>query len=374
MQVSQSSLAKLSTAYRGYLKGERISRLFTEFGIKFAAGHWAAGDFSDRFAPAGYFSRDKTFEPGIIGQIKRVAAAGIEGIEFHEQVFINDKYRKDPEKIKTVKSALKKYRVVPTNMNTNLFSDPKWKLGGITNANKQIRKEALALTLQGIDIAIEIGCKSVSLWPGSDGWDYNFEVNYGKILDWFIEGCIAINKKAKANGLKFGIEAKLKEPREGNMVVPTTHLAALVAKKVNEVCGGKNMGVAIDYGHEQMYGVEPGSMLYTVKRFGVPVTNFHLNNAKYHSNDEDRITGTGDNWKLADFCYAAIDTGYAGWFGEDQYTYRIEPTKAMALSREFFANIMKKALQIYAKKAELEKAQATGNAAATIDVVKEILI
>jgi xylose isomerase len=374
MKVSKSSLARLNTVYRGYLKGERISKFFDEFGIKFAAGHWAAGDFSDRFAPAGYFSQDKTFEPGVIGQIKRVAAAGIQGIEFHEQVFINNKYKKDPEKIKAVKSALKKYKVIPTNMNTNLFTDPKWKLGGITNANKRIRQEALAVAMQGVDIAVEIGCSSVSLWPGSDGWDYNFEVNYGSILDWFIEGCITINKKAKANGLKFGIEAKLKEPREGNMVVPTTHLAALIAKNVNEVCGRKNMGVAIDYGHEQMYGVEPGSMLYTVKRFGVPITNFHLNNAKYHSNDEDRITGTGDNWKLADFCYAAIDTGYSGWFGEDQFTYRVEPTKAMALSREFFANIMKKALLIYAKKAELEKAQATGNAAATIDVVKEILI
>jgi L-rhamnose isomerase len=374
MKVTKSGLAKLNTVYRGYLKGEKISQFFAEFGIKFAAGHWAAGDFCDRFAPTGYFCRDSNFEPGVAAQIKRVAAAGIQGVEFHEQVFIDDKYKKDPDTIKTIKAALKQYRVIPTNMNTNLFGDQKWKLGGITNANKQIRKEALAVALQGVDIAVEVGCKSVSLWPGSDGWDYNFEVNYGKILDWFIEGCIAMNKKAKANGLKFGIEAKLKEPREGNMVVQTTHLAALVARTVNDVCGGKNMGVAIDYGHEQMYGVEPGSLLYTVKRFGVPVTNFHINNAKYHSNDEDRIAGTGDNWRFADFCYAAIDTGYDGWFGEDQFTYRVEPTKAMALSREFFANIMKKAFQIYAKKAALEKAQSTGNAAATIDVVKEILI
>jgi xylose isomerase len=374
MKVTKANLSKLNTVYRGYLKGQKITEFFAEFGINFAAGHWAAGDFSDRFASAGYFSQDEKFEHGVIGQIKRVAAAGIKGIEFHEQVFIDEKYKKAPEIIATVKEALKKYQVIPTNMNTNLFSDPKWQLGGITNADKQIRQEAIMIALQGIDIAVEIGCSSVSLWPGSDGWDYNFEVNYGKILDRFIDGCIAMNKKAKAKGLKFGIEAKLKEPREGNMVIPTTHLAALVAKTVNEECGGTNMGVAIDYGHEQMYGVEPASMLYTVKRFGVPVTNFHLNNAKYHSNDEDRITGTGDNWKLADFCYAAIDTGYAGWFGEDQYTYRIEPTKAMLLSKEFFANIMKKSLLIYAKKADLEKAQATGNAAATIDVVKEILI
>jgi len=122
-----------------------------------------------------------------------------------------------------------------------------------------------------------------------------------------------------------------------------------------------------------MYGNEPADNLYTAKKFGIPVVNFHVNNAKLHSNDEDRVAGTGDNWRLADFCYAAIDTGYQGWFGEDQFTYRMDPVKAMSLSRELFANVMKKALMIYASQDELKKAQATGDAGKTIDVVKRIL-
>ena len=69
---------------------------------------------------------------------------------------------------------------------------------------------------------------------------------------------------------------------------------------------------------------------------GGPVVNFHVNNAKLHSNDEDRITGTGDIWRLVDFCYAAVDTLYDDWFGEDQFTYRTDPVKSMALSRELF--------------------------------------
>ena len=158
------------------------------------------------------------------------------------------------------------------------------------------------------------------------------------------------------------------------MVISTTHKAALVVRYVNEECGAENMGVCIDYGHEQMYANEPADNLYTLKRFGVPIVNFHINNSKCHSNDEDRVTGTGDNWRMADFCYAAIDTNYSGWFGEDQFTYRMEPVKAMSLSKEIFANIMKKALEIYAKREKLEHAQETGDAGATIDVVKEILI
>jgi len=133
------------------------------------------------------------------------------------------------------------------------------------------------------------------------------------------------------------------------------------------------MGICIDYGHEQMYGVEPADMVYTAKVMGVPLVNFHINNAKLHSNDEDRCAGTGDNWRQTDFCYAAIDTGYAGWFGEDQFTYRMDAVQAMSLSREMFGNLMKKALMIYERRDALKKAQATGDAGQTIDVVKEIL-
>lgn len=309
-----------------------------------------------------------------MAQIERVARARIKGIEFHEAVFIDQNYGKDKSKIHEVKRALAKYKVEPTNMNTNLFSDPKWKLGSIANANKAIREEALAIALQGVEIAEEVACTSIALWPGSDGWDYNFEVNYGELLDRFVDGCIAINRKAMSTGLRFGLEAKLHEPHEGNMVIPTTHLAILVARMVNEACGEQNMGVVIDYGHEHMYTVVPASMLYVADKAGVPVVNFHINNAKLHSNDEDRIAGTGDTWRLADFCYAAIDTGYDGWFGEDQFTYRTDPVKSMALSRELFGNVMKKALLIYAAKDQLQEAQSTGDAIATIEFAKKYIL
>ena len=371
MKVTKEGLEKLGGEYSGYLEGEILDKFFEEFGIGFAAGHWSAGGFADRFAPGGY---NPDLDGSIVAQIERVAQAGIRAVELHEALFIDENYKTDKSKIAEVKEALAKYGVEPTNMNFNLFSDPKWKLGGITNANESIRKDALAVALQGVDLAVEMDCKSVSLWPGSDGWDYNFEVNYGQLLDRFVEGCIAINKKAKSLGLRFGTEAKLHEPREGNMVTPTTHMTILTAKMVNEECGGDNMGVTIDYGHEQMYAVEPASLLYVARKAGVPVVNLHLNNAKLHSNDEDRIAGTGDIWRLADFCYAAIDTGYDGWFGEDQFTYRTDPVKSMALSRELFGNVMKKALLIYAAKDRLEKAQSTGDAVATIELVKRYML
>ncbi len=373
MRFDRRKLAKLATTYKGYIEGGKVDRFFADFGIKFAAGHWAAGPFADRFAPTGYTDPEAKFDASIFGQIKRVKAAGIKGIEFHEDVFTNKSFRKVPEVIRKVRAAVRRAGLTPTNMNTNLWTHPKWKLGSVTSGDPDVRKDALRVALQAVDIAAEVGCSSVALWPGADGWDYNFQANYGLLLERFIDACALISKRAADKGLRFGTEAKLHEPREGNIVVATTQKAMLVAAEVNRITGTRNMGVAIDYGHEQMYGYEPADNLYLAKRMGVPVVNFHINNAKLHSNDEDRVAGTGDNWRLADFCYAAIDTGYDGWFGEDQFTYRMDPVKAMALSRELFANVMKKALMIYRRRAALRRAQETGDAGKTIEIVKKIL-
>lgn len=374
MNITDEKLAKLDKEYSGYIKGDQVTQFFEDFEIPFASGHWCAGEFADRFAGGGYNTDRPDFDPGVPAQIARVAQAGIKGIEFHNDVFLNEKDEVEDARIKEIKDLCQTHGLTPTNMNTNLWTNPKWKLGSVTHPDSKIRHDALAVALQCVDIAKAVGCSSVALWPGADGWDYNFQANYGKLIDRFIEAAIEINKKAKANGLRFGIEAKPHEPREGCIVINTTPKAVLVAKTVNEECGGDNMGVAIDYGHEQMYANEPADAIYTAVHFGVPVVNFHVNTAKLHSNDEDRIAGTGDIWRQTDFCYAAIDTGYSGWFGLDQFTYRMEQVKAMELSKELFANTMKKALRIYAVRDKLEEAQATGDAGNTIEVVKEIML
>ena len=369
MKTDKNTLKKLDE-FTGFLDNDKVTDLFEAFEIKFAAGHWCAGDFVDRFATDGY---GEALSSDILDQIPRVATAKIEGIEFHNDLFLTETGKIDDDKITQVQVALAKYNLTPTNMNTNLWGSPKWKLGAACSMNKKLREEATQILYDAIEIARRLGCGSVAYWPGSDGWDYNFQANYGTILEYFIEVCTAVNKEALKKGMKFAIEPKLHEPREGNIIIGTTEKAGLVCKEVNNRCGGENMGVALDYGHIQMYAGEPADNLYTLKLFGIPILNFHVNNAKLHSNDEDRITGTGDIWRFIDFCYASIDTGYQGWFGEDQFEYRTDPVQAMTLSRELFGNCIKKALLIYAKKKELLEAQATGDAVKTINVVKKII-
>lgn len=367
------ALSAIATNYAGYLEGERVDQLFAEFDIRFAAGHWCAGEFFDRFCPVGYNSDNPNFKDGIIPQIERVSQAGIAGIEFHDMVFIDAQGARDGAIVAEVQSTLNRHGITPTNMNFNTWTDPKYKFGGVTNPDPGIRQACREQIHLGIDIAAEIGCVSCGLWPGSDGWDYHFEVDYGQRLRWFIDACTEFAEHCDRLGLAFGTEPKQKEPREGNMITNTVAKAACVCLEVNKGLGKPIMGVAIDYGHEQMVGSTPAESLYFLKTMGIPIANFHINAAKYNSNDEDRIAGTDDIWRLVEFCYAAIDTGYDGWFGEDQFTYRTEQVESMSLSREFFANCMKKALIIYTQRDELHKAQATGDAARTINLVKKTI-
>lgn len=353
--------------FTGYLEGEAVDRFLKAYGIRFAAGSWCAGNFVDRFATRGY---TPDLDPSLPAQIARVRAAGIDGVEFHDMDFFHPDLSRKEDVIRDAKEALVAHRVSPTNMNFNTWTDPKWRFGAVTNPDAGLRRAATDQILAGVDLAAEMGFASAGYWPGSDGWDYHFEVDYGQRMRWFIDACVEIASRCREKGLPFGTEPKQKEPREMNMITNTVAKAALVCLEVNRTLGETVMGVAIDYGHEQMCGNTPAESLYTLREFGLPIANFHLNGAKYNSNDEDRIAGTDDIWRMVEFCYAAIDTGYSGWFGLDQFTYRTDQVRSMALSREFFANCFVRALRIHADRPKLVAAQATGDAANTIDVVK----
>ena len=96
MKVTASNLKKLDTIYKGYLENERIDAFFTDFNINFAAGLWAAGGFNDRFVGGGY---NPGLETSIVAKMSRVAQAGIKGVELHDSQFVNEKFKRDENKV-----------------------------------------------------------------------------------------------------------------------------------------------------------------------------------------------------------------------------------------------------------------------------------
>lgn len=124
MNTSPELLAKLDGVYNGYLEGALVDQFLADFGIRFAAGHWCGGEFFDRFCTVGYNCDKPGFDAGIHAQIERVAAAGIEGIEFHDVVFLDDQGARNDAEIAAVKASCAKYKLQPTNMNFMTWATP----------------------------------------------------------------------------------------------------------------------------------------------------------------------------------------------------------------------------------------------------------
>ena len=198
----------------------------------------------------------------------------------------------------------------------------------------------------------------LSVWPGSDGADYHFQVDYKQQLEWFTEALIAVNKECLKHGIKLGIEPKPYEPRELFMVVPTAASAILVAQKVNQACGGNNCGLTIDYGHQKMEATTASTACDLADLAGVPVHKFDVNDARQGRNDQDLMFGTISIPESVEYLYTTFVRNYQGWYSQDQFTYREDPTRAIERSMINFANLSLKAVRILAQQPQLDKARA----------------
>ena len=173
----------------GPLDRSRALDFLKTMDIKHSVGHWSAGDFYDRFAPIGYHSDDRDFSNLFEAQCRRTKAAGIDAIEIHQSVFektLNGDI--DWAAIERAKSGyLAELGMTVTACNINTWTNPAFRLGGPCNPDPGLRRWALDEVLKGVEIAKALGVPVLSVWPGSDGADYHFQIDYLESLEWFAE-------------------------------------------------------------------------------------------------------------------------------------------------------------------------------------------
>ena len=141
------------------------------------------------------------------------------------------------------------------------------------NPDPALRKAALDEVLKGVEICRLMKIPVLSVWPGSDGADYHFQIDYKQSIEWFTEALVAVNKECLEHGIKLAIEPKPYEPRELYMIIPTAASAILVAQQVNKACGGNNCGLTIDYGHQKMEATTASTSCDLAAYAGVPSTS-----------------------------------------------------------------------------------------------------
>lgn len=206
----------------------------------------------------------------------------------------------------------------------DLFGDPLYWKGSYTSTDPRVRRHAIDYTKEMADIAVDLDCTTLNLWPGQDGYDYNLTVDYAAQREWM---CEAVAELATAYPtLRFALEYKAKEPRTHSTLARMAD-SLLLAQET----GCHNVGICIDTGHAFVGGETVAESIVLAKRAGERLFHMHFND-NHGTWDDDMIVGSVHTVRYLEILYWLDRTGYGGWLSMDQYPYREDAAGAIGES------------------------------------------
>ncbi|MCJ7520201.1 MAG: sugar phosphate isomerase/epimerase [Anaerolineaceae bacterium] len=266
---------------------------------------------ADRFSTYGSDTKDIFGMIDICG--KQGVAKGVELLMGDAPVCINKNNMKD------VKAALKKYGISPIAVLPITWGQDFIK-GSLGNADPKKRRKAIDLVKSAMDLAAEIGSPYVGQWPGQDGWDYYFEVDYQKLYDWWVAG---LQELADYNPkIKLGVEPKPFEPRSFSFI-DTPIKTLMLIRDVNR----KNVGLTLDIGHS-LFGHENLGSVVALAQKENKLFHLHMND-NYGEMDWDMPFGSVHFLGTIEFIYWLVRTKYDGWHSVDIFPYRTDPAETV---------------------------------------------
>lgn len=309
------------------------------------------GNTKDRFC-GGYKQNPSTYE-----MLKQAAEIPhVSGIELVGTWDIH------PQNAAEIKSLLEGNGKVCASIIPDIFSNPLYGKGSLSNINLTVRNHAKDYVRSMCDIAMSLECDLMNIWPGQDGYDYLMSSDYELQRQWL---CDAIAEIAAAYpSLRFALEYKAKEPRTHSYLARMADTLLLA----NET-GCSNVGVTIDTGHAFFAGEVVAESIVLAKRANKKLFHMHFND-NYGSWDDDMIVGSVHSVCYVEMLYWLDRYGYEGWLSMDQYPYREDATMAISESI-LWLNQFDKIVQNNRKK--LDELVSIGDAIATSQFFRTVL-
>ncbi|MEV4706493.1 xylose isomerase [Actinoplanes sp. NPDC049316] len=255
---------------------------------KFSFGLWTVGwTARDPFGEATRAPLDP------VEAVHKLSELGAYGITFHDDDLVpfgSDAHTRDGI-IANFKKALDETGMIVPMVTTNLFTHPVFKDGGFTSNDRTVRRYALRKVLRNMDLAAELGAKTLVLWGGREGAEYDAAKDIHAALDRYREGLnlLAQYSEDKGYGLRFAIEPKPNEPR-GDILLPTAGHAIAFIKDLERP---ELFGINPEVGHEQMSNLNftqgIAQALWHGKLFHIDLNGQH--GPKF---DQDLVFGHGD--------------------------------------------------------------------------------
>ena len=189
--------------------------------------------------------------------------------------------------------------------------------GSLGAPDAKTRQAAIDMMKHTLDLAAETGCPYVGQWPGQDGWDYYFEVDYQKIYEWWVKG---MQELADYNPqIRLGLEAKPFEPRSYSFISNTPKTLMLC-----EDIGRANVGVCLDIGHSLFGHENLGEAVALCQLKNRRLFHLHMND-NYGDMDGDMYFGSVHLLTFVELFYWLQKTGYEYWHSVDIFPFRTDP-------------------------------------------------
>ena len=172
-------------------------------------------------------------------------------------------------------------------VNPNLFQDPDYKLGSVTNPDPRVREKAVAHLLDCLGIAAALGSTAQSLWL-ADGTNYPGQDDLRERRRRLLDALSTVYAELPADQVLL-VEYKLFEPAFYATDLADWGSSLLICQAL-----GERAQVLVDLGHHaQGVNIEQiVALLGDQGRLG----GFHFNNRKYA--DDDLIVGSVNPFEL----------------------------------------------------------------------------
>ncbi|HET8928597.1 MAG TPA: xylose isomerase [Microbacterium sp.] len=265
----------------------------------------------------------------VVHAVEKLAELGAFGLTFHDDdLFAFGSSDADRQKqIDRLKGVLDATGLKVPMVTTNLFSPPVFKDGGFTSNDRAVRRFALRKVLRQIDLGAELGAKTIVMWGGREGAEYDAAKDIRAALERYREAVNMLSQYVidKGYDLRFAIEPKPNEPR-GDILLPTVgHALAFIGSLERPDMVGLNPEV----GHEQMAGLNFAAgiaqALYHGKLFHID-----LNGQRGIKYDQDLVFGHGDlhnAFALVDLLENGGPGGVPAYEGPRHFDYKPSRTE-----------------------------------------------
>jgi xylose isomerase len=186
-----------------------------------------------------------------------------------------------------------------------------------------VRRRALALCEEAVDVAKRLDTSTIKLWPGQDGFDFPLQCDYREVWRLSLEGVKTV--AAMDDDVRVAIEYKTKEPRTHISFSTATRTLVGIAQMARD-----DIGIVVDLGHSLFAKEAPADALHLVNDHGRLFT-VEVND-NWREWDDDLPVGSIHLIETLEFFIALRQIEWSHPVLLDQFPFREDPVEAARAS------------------------------------------